>query len=51
MEEIEREERALATRAVYWDDYGKEYECIHCGKERYYENFEESENDILQDFE
>ena len=21
------------------------YECIHCGKERYYENFEESENE------
>ena len=48
---LKEDAERLATRAVYWDDYGKEYECIHCGKERYYENFEESENDILQDFE
>ena len=42
---LKEDAERLATRAVYWDDYGKEYECIHCGKERYYENFEESENE------
>ena len=51
IDRLKEDAERLATRAVYWDDYGKEYECIHCGKERYYENFEESENDILQDFE
>jgi len=26
---LKEDAERLATRAVYWDDYGKEYECIH----------------------
>lgn len=30
---LKEDAERLATRAVYWDDYGKEYECIYleCG--------------------
>ena len=30
---LKEDAERLATRAVYWDDYGNEYECIHleCG--------------------
>lgn len=29
IDRLKEDAERLATRAVYWDDYGKEYECIH----------------------